>query len=197
MIPRPPPRALLEGGLSAEDDWQSGGDPMSKAGANPEPGIHVVDPPEVRSSWSYDYDAAGASAVPPTVSFRLVGSPVTEGGRVTLHGLLENAGGSPVTLTISSGDSYGGHGAAGPFGLFVQPAPGCAQHKPRPAGEPLLPQQVPPPPLVIELPARTAVRVWRSIVLDDFDWVPGVPREIEWSYEFWTGPKPKGRVRLP
>jgi hypothetical protein len=159
--------------------------------------IHVVDPQEVRAWVSYDGEAARASIVPPTVSFRLDGSPVREGGRVTLHGLLENAGVVAVTLAISSGDSYGGHGVAGPFGLFVWPALGCAQHKPRPPGEPPLPQQAPPPPLVIELPPRTAVRVWRSILLDDFDWVPGVPRELEWSYQFWNGPKQKGRVRVP
>jgi hypothetical protein len=96
-------------------------------------------------------------------------------------------------LTIFSGS----YAAAGSCGFSVEPAPGSGQHKARPPGEPPLPQQAPPPPLVIELPPRTAVRVTTGIVLDAYDWNPGVPRELEWSVALWNGTRPKGRVSSP
>jgi hypothetical protein len=155
--------------------------------------IRIIEPAEVKSWESYDYKAAGASTVPRGVSIRLDGSPVRQGAMVILHALLENAGTAPVTLTIFADIRY----AAPSFGFSVEPAPGSGQRKPRPPGEPQPPQQAPPPPLVIELPARSAVRLTSGIVLDEYDWSPGVPRELEWSLAVWNEPKPKGRVRGP
>jgi hypothetical protein len=56
--------------------------------------------------------------------------------------------------------------------------------------------QAPPPPLVIELPARTAVRVWNDLRLDEYDWIAGVPSEIEWCFHFWNEPRPRGKVSI-
>ena len=169
---------------------------MTEAGANPPTALDVIDPSAVKAWESNDMEAARASTVPPEVSFRLDGPPVKDGlwkwQRLILSGLLENAGSTPVRVTIFSG----GHGAEGPFGFFVEPASSCAQRKPRPPGPPL-PMQAPPPPLVIESPARTAVRVSNYVLLDEYEWSSGLPREIEWSFQFWNEPRPKGRVSIP
>ena len=157
---------------------------------NPDTAIRVVDKADVKSWPSYDMEAARASTVPSDVSFRLDGPPVKQDGIVLLHGLLENAGSTTATVTV-----FAAHGAAGPFGFFIEPAASCARHKPLPPGPPL-PMQAPPPPLVIELPARTAVRVWRSLLLDDYDWIPGAPIDLEWCFQFWNEPRPRGTVRL-
>ena len=105
-----------------------------------------------------------------------------------LNGLLENSGPAPVTVTVFP---------AGPLGFYAEPAHASAQRKPLPPGTPPLPMQAPPPPLIIELPGRTAVRVTTDVALDDYDWTPGAPREIEWSFLFWNEPKPKGKVSVP
>jgi len=161
--------------------------------ANPGTPIRFIDAADVKAWESYDYDAAGTSTIPRGVSVRLDGSPVREGGMVVLHAVLENAGAAPATLTIFADIRY----AAPSFGFSVEPAPGSGQHRPRPPGEAQPPQQAPPPPLVIELPARAAVRLTSGIVLDAFDWNPGVPRELEWSLAVWNEPRPKGTVRVP
>jgi hypothetical protein len=161
--------------------------------ADADSAIHVVDTASVKSWESYDMEAARASIVPAEVSFRVDGPPVRKWlHRVILRGLLENAGRTPIAITVFSG----GHGAAGPFGFFVEPAISCARRKPHPPGPPL-PMQAPPPPLVIELPARTAVRVWNDVQLAEYDWIPNVPREIEWSFHFWNEPRPSGKVSIP
>jgi hypothetical protein len=164
---------------------------MSEADAKHEAGIRVIDASAIKSSSSYDMEAARASTVPPTVSFRLDGPPVGKGlgpwKRVILNGLLENSGPAPLTVTVFP---------AGPLGFYAEPTHSSAQRKPRPPGPPL-PMQAPPPPLIIELPARTAVRVTTDVALDEYDWTPGAPREIEWSFLFWNEPKPKGKVTVP
>jgi hypothetical protein len=151
-------------------------------------GIHVIDASGIKSSQSYDMEAARASTVPPTVSFRLDGPPVKNGLSVVLNGLLENSGPVRVAVTVFP---------AGPLGFYAEPTHTSAQRKPPPPGTPPLPMQAPPPPLIIELPARTAVRVTTEVALDDYDWKPGLPREIEWSFLFWNDPKPKGKVSVP
>ena len=187
---RPPISFLRDGGVIADDPRPSGPDAMTKTAATP--GLHVVDASAVKTSPSYDMAAARASTVPPTVSFRLDGPPVGKGlgpwKRVTLNGLLENSGTAAVTVTVFP---------AGPLGFYAEPSHTSAQRKPLPPGMPPLPMQAPPPPLIIELPARTAVRVTTDVALDDYDWAPGVPREIEWSFLFWNEPKPKGKVSVP
>ncbi len=165
---------------------------MTKSAASAETGLHVIEASAVKTMASYDMDAARASTVPPTVSFRLDGPPVIHGlgpwKRVTLNGLLENSGAAPVTVTVFP---------AGPLGFYAEPARTSAQRKPPPPGTPPLPMQAPPPPLLVVLPARTAVRVTTDVALDEYDWIPGAPREIEWSFLFWNEPKPKGKVGVP
>jgi hypothetical protein len=164
---------------------------MSDTGAKHEAEIHVIDASSVKSWSSYDMEAARTSTVPrgpAGVSFRLDGPPEREGQTVTVRGLLVNAGRTAVTITVFP---------AGPLGFYLDAAYGSGKRKPLPPGQPPLPMQAPPPPLLIELPPKTAVRVFNYVLLDDFDWTPGVQREIEWSYEFWNEPKPTGRVRVP
>jgi hypothetical protein len=33
--------------------------------------------------------------------------------------------------------------------------------------------------------------------LTDWEWKADVPREIEWSFQFWNEPKPRGRFMIP
>jgi hypothetical protein len=149
--------------------------------------IRVVDKPQIKSSVSYDMEAARAAVVAPEVSFRIDGPAAKASRRIVVRGLLENAGRAAVSITI-----FSAHGAAGPFGLFVEPATSCATRKPR-TGPPL-PMQVPPPPLVLELPARTAVRVERYVELGEYDWIPNAAITVDWSYHFWNEPRPRGTV---
>jgi hypothetical protein len=175
---------LRDAGPSVEDARRTERDAMTEASTNAEGGIRVVEVSAIKTRSSFDMDAALASTVPPTVSFRLDGPPVKTGQTVTLHGLLENGGAAPVVVTVFPA---GGHG------FFVEPATGSARVKPPPPGSPSLPS-VPPPPLLVELPARTAVRLTNSVSLDDYDWIPGAPREMDWSLLFWNEPKPRGTV---
>lgn len=177
---------LRDAGPRVDDTRRAERDAMSEA--NTEGGIRVVEPSAVKTRSSFDMDAALTSTVPPTVSFRLEGPPVKTGQTVTLYGLLQNGGAAPVVVTVFP---------AGGLGFFVQPAPGSARLKPPPPGLPPLPASAPPPPLLVELPARTAVRVTNSVLLDDYDWIPGAPREIAWSLLFWNEPKPRGTVKVP
>jgi hypothetical protein len=179
---------LREPAPSVDDARPAERVPMSEVSASAEGGIRIVEVSAVKMRSSFDMDAARASTVPPTVSFRLDGPPVKTGQTVTLHGLLENSGTAPVVVTVFP---------AGGIGFFVQPATGSARPKPSPPGSPMPPPMVPPPPLLVELPARTAVRVTNAVLLDEYDWTPGAPREIEWSLLFWNEPKPRGTVKLP
>jgi hypothetical protein len=152
--------------------------------------VHVVDKTQVKSWVSYGLPAAEALIVPPTVSFRVDEPAVNDGRVVTVRGLLENAGHAMVAVTVFTH----GHGAAGNFGFIVAPAGSCARPKPR-LGPPVPP--APPPPLVIELPARTAVRVWNQVVLEAYEWVPGAAIVLEWTFWFWYEPRPHGTVTVP
>jgi hypothetical protein len=134
--------------------------------------------------------AAELLVVPPEVSFRIDGPPVRDAQQLTVRGLLDNAGRAAVAVTVFTH----GHAADGNFGFFVAPAASCARRKMR-SGP--LPPAAPPPPLVIELPARTAVRVWNVVVLDDFDWAPGTAITLEWTYWFWNEPRPHGTLIVP
>jgi hypothetical protein len=159
--------------------------------SKPETRIHVIDAASAKSSPSYDMEAALASTVPSAVSFRLEGLPVMAGlllwQRVVLTGLLENAGETPVTVTVF---------ATGPLGFHAEPANTSARRKP-PIGALSPPMQAPPPPLIIELPPMTAIRVTTDVLVNEYDWTPGAPREIDWSFLFWNEPRPKGRVGVP
>ncbi len=150
--------------------------------------MHVIDASAFKWKSSFDMEAARASTVPPTVSFRLDGGPTRSGAVVTLHGRLENSGDAPVTVTVFP---------AAPLGFALQPAPGAAQKKPPPPGAPPLPPPAPPPPLLLDLPARTSVRMDTSVSVDDFDWTPGAAHELVWTYLFWNEPKPTGKVIVP
>lgn len=163
---------------------------MSESITESDATIRVVDKTQVKSWPSYGLPAADALIVPSEISFRVDEPPMRDGQLVTLRGLLENAGRATVAVTVFAD----GHGAAGTFGFLVAPAPGRAQrtrwpHPPQPAA--------PPPPLVIELPARTAVRVWNHLTLDDHEWVAGAPIEIEWCFWFWNEPRPTGTIIIP
>ena len=104
---------------------------------DPDAKIHVVDKTQVKSWPSYGVPAADALIVPPEISFRLDEPPTRDGQRVILRGLLENAGQAAVAVTVFAD----GHGAAGTFGLLVEPAPGSAKRvrwpgPPQPAAPP-------------------------------------------------------------
>ena len=163
---------------------------MSESTTDPDAKPTVVDKTRVKSWPSYDLPPASALVVPSEISFRVDQPPVRDGQLVTLCGLLENAGRATVAVTVFTH----GHGAGGTFGFFVEPAPGRAQRKHR---GPPLPAPAPPPPLVIELPPEIAVRVSTQLLLDEYDWVPGAPMEIEWCFWFWNEPRPRGRVVVP
>lgn len=150
--------------------------------------MEIVDWSTVARRTSYDMEAARAWTLPPQVTFRLEGAPARSGETVKLTGLLENAGPEPRTMVVFP---------VGAWGFFVQPAPGAAQRRPPRPGEPPRMPPAPPPPLLFELPARTAVRMTSAISLDDWLWEEGKPRELEWSYLFWSEPKPGGRVAVP
>jgi hypothetical protein len=153
--------------------------------------LELVDKTQVKSWPSYGLPAASALIVPPEISFRVDQPPLRDGQVVTLRGLLENTGRAMVAVVVFTH----GDGAAGTFGFFVDPAPGRAQRKRRHG--PPLPAQAPPPPLVIELPPEIAVRVSNQLVLDEYEWVPGAPMELEWCFWFWNEPRPRGRVIVP
>jgi hypothetical protein len=161
---------------------------LSPGCTHPEARMHVIDASALKSRSSFDMEAARASTVPPTVSFRLDGGPTRTGAVVTLNGRLENSGDAPVTVTIFP---------AAPLGFALQPSPGAARHKPPLPGAPPSPPPAPPAPLQLDLPAMTSVRLDTSVSVDEFDWTPGAARELVWTYLFWNEPKPTGKVIAP
>jgi hypothetical protein len=163
---------------------------MTKPAA-PHPDVRVIDASALKTSTSFDMEAARASSVPAKVSFR-IDPPASKGvgpwKTVVLTGLLENSGSTLAKITVFP---------VGPLGFHAQPAPRSGQRKPPAPGTPPLPMQAPPPPMIIELPAMTAVRLTTDVPLADYDWTPGAPRQIEWTYQFWNEPKPRGIVSVP
>ncbi len=117
------------------------------------------------------------------VGFDLDGEVRREGERVSLAGWISNSSTEPQWVVIFP---------VGTLGFLVQPAHGTVKKR---LGPPM-PPPAPPPPLGITLPAQSRVRLETAIFLSDWEWNTDVPREIEWSFQFWTGPKPRGRFPI-
>jgi hypothetical protein len=150
--------------------------------------MRTVEPSAVSAHESFDMEAARRAVVPAGVSFRIDGDAVVEGEYVRARGLLANATEVAQQVVVFP---------AGPFGFYVAPAPGAARARPPPPGTPPMPPPVPPPPLVIELPARTQVKLSSGFSLSGYEWIGPEPHALEWSFLFWNEPKPRGRLAIP
>lgn len=150
--------------------------------------MRTVEPSAVSAHESFDMEAARRAVVPAGVSFRIDGAAVVEGEYVRASGLLTNSTEVAQRVVVFP---------AGPLGFYVGPAPGSGRARPPPAGMPPMPPPVPPPPLVIELPARTQVKLSSGFSLAGYEWIGPEPHELEWSFLFWNEPKPRGRLPIP
>jgi hypothetical protein len=131
--------------------------------------------------------AASAWRRPAEVGFEIEGVQVN-GDQVLVAGWLFNRSLEPQQVVLFP---------VGPLGLVVQPAPGTATRLPPRPGEPPRMMPAPPPPEFLVLPAQSRVRVQAGLSLADYSWDAAKPRELEWSYQFWDEPKPRGRLPLP
>jgi hypothetical protein len=129
-------------------------------------------------------DAARAWRRAEQVGFELDGGVRRDGDRVSLAGWIVNASAEPQLVVIFP---------VGTLGFLVQPAHRTVKRR---LGPPM-PPPAPPPPLGITLPAQSRMRLESAIYLSDWEWNTEVPREIEWTFQFWMEPKPKGRLLVP
>ncbi len=160
---------------------------LAAAPASPrEVPLRTVERSEVAARSSSDMAAAIASRVPDGVSFQLEGGLRVEADRVRLQGWLQNATATAQDVTVFP---------AGPDGFVLQPAAGAATK--RPVAGPPMPPPVPPPPLVLTLPPKSRLRIEAMLSLADWDWKPGAPRSLDWSFLFWNEPRPHGTLTLP
>jgi hypothetical protein len=148
--------------------------------------LRTVERSDVASRSSSDMPAAIASQVPEGVTFQLEGGLRVDADRVRLQGWLQNASAEAQEITVFP---------AGPDGFVLQPSTGAATK--RPAAGPPMPPPVPPPPLILTLPPRSRLRIETMLFLAEWDWQPGAPRTVDWSFLFWNEPRPHGTLTLP
>lgn len=152
--------------------------------AHAESPLRTVELAELQRRDSFDMEAARAWKLPAQVTFALDGGAVIEADSVRLTGWLTNASTEPQFIVIFP---------VGTMGFLVQPAPGTAKRRPGPP----TPPPAPPPPLTLILPAQSRFHAETVLSLAAWEWEPGKPQEIEWSFQFWNEPKPRGRLLLP
>lgn len=154
--------------------------------AHQEGTLKNLDLSSLRPRSSFDLARAIATPNPEGVTFRLEGAPVSRGEQLELSGWLENAASEPRTVIVFP---------VGPFGFFVEPAPGRGTRRPPGPGEPPRPPPAPPPPEDFELPAQSRVRLTTTVNVTDYDWPPG-PMELQWVFHFWNEPRPTGLITV-
>ena len=155
--------------------------------AHPGSTMRIADPSELQLRPSYDMAAAQAWKRPTSVTFEVEGVQV-KGDQAVVTGWLSNASSEPQVVVIFP---------VGPMGLVVQPAPGRATRLPPRSDQPPRMMPAPPPPEFLTLPPQSRVRVQSGIDLTEYSWDPKQPHELEWSFQFWDEPKPRGLLPLP
>lgn len=143
---------------------------------------------ELHAHTSYDMEAARAWKRPATLTFELEGGATFKDGYLYVAGYLVNRAPQPQPAILFP---------VGAMGLTLQPYPGTANRLPPKPGEPPRMMPAPPPPELITVPALSRVRFQTAIPLDEYEWLPGQPRELQWTFQFWDEPKPMGRLPLP
>jgi hypothetical protein len=79
-------------------------------------------------------------------------------------------------------------------GGFLEPASG--EHLSRKPHEgPPLPQQAPPPPMLVTVPGGTRIEFEAILDLDQYVYTPGAEAELVWTFCFWSVKGLSGRVR--
>jgi hypothetical protein len=148
--------------------------------------MRTVELSELRPKSSSDMVAARAWRRPALLTFALDGEPTRQGDQVRLAGWLTNASDEPQLVILFP---------IGAHGFIVEPAPGTATRLPRPG--PPMPPPAPLPPERFTMPAQSRVRFETGLMLLDYTWDAGKPRELWWSFQFWDEPKPQGRLPIP
>jgi len=146
--------------------------------------LRIVEFADLQRHASFAMGAAREWQRDEQVSFTLEGGVVQDKDRIGLTGWIRNTAAEPRLVVIFP---------VGNTGFIIQPAPGTVKKR---LGPPI-PPSAPPPPLAVTLPANSHVRLEAALYLADWEWNPDVPRAIEWSYQFWTEPKPRGRLAIP
>jgi hypothetical protein len=146
--------------------------------------LRAVEFADLQRHNAYEMRAAREHKRSEQVTFALDGEPERAGERVLLGGWISNASPEPQLVVIFP---------VGNIGFLVQPVPGTVSKR---LGPPM-PPPAPPPPLAVTIPAMSRVKVQSTFYLTDWEWKTDVPREIEWSFQFWNDPKPHGRFMIP
>jgi hypothetical protein len=131
-------------------------------------------------------DNAKKFVVPAGLKFEILGEPKVSKDKIMMEGVLINRQAKSYKIYVFPESGY--H----PFSFTFIPN----ENVKRKTVSPPLPQQVPPPPMKIMVPAMSQILFKYSLDLSYYDYSDSPLVVIEWSFYYWNEPRPHGEFKI-